>query len=93
MAMYHKAELCYLAAVYTNLLVTRQPLHLWFKPRPDADRLLRVAPDLLPRDRVRLSSVEIDGEPWQAFDSVAMTVRLPSSAVALTVKVRLVSAD
>ena len=34
MAGYHSFELCYLAAVYTNLLITKQPLDLRFKPDP-----------------------------------------------------------
>jgi mannose/cellobiose epimerase-like protein (N-acyl-D-glucosamine 2-epimerase family) len=89
MSMYHSAELCYLAAVYTNLLITRRPLTLWFKPRPDADRTLRVSPDLLPAGRVRLTDVEIDGKPAETFDPVAMTVDLPDSASPLTVKVQL----
>jgi mannose/cellobiose epimerase-like protein (N-acyl-D-glucosamine 2-epimerase family) len=90
MSMYHSAELCYLAAVYTNLLVARQPLQLWYRPRPDADRTLRVAPDLLPPGRVRLEKVEIDGKPYEVFDPHAATVKLPASADSLTVKVQLV---
>jgi mannose/cellobiose epimerase-like protein (N-acyl-D-glucosamine 2-epimerase family) len=89
MSMYHSAELCYLSAVYTNLLITKQPLNLWFKPRPDADRTLRVSPDLLPAGRVRLTDVEIDGKPWETFDPVAMTVELPQSQESITVKVTL----
>lgn len=90
MSMYHSAELCYLAAVYTNLLIARQPLTLWFKPRPDADRTLRVAPDLLPPGRVRLERVEVDGKPYEVFDPEAMTVQLPASEDSLTVQVQLV---
>ena len=58
MSAYHTTELCYLAAVYTNLLITKQPLDLYFKPRADGfkDRILRVSPDILPpgvdQDRV-----------------------------------------
>ena len=36
MSGYHSFELCYLAAVYTNLLVTKQPMDLHFKPKPGA---------------------------------------------------------
>jgi mannose/cellobiose epimerase-like protein (N-acyl-D-glucosamine 2-epimerase family) len=90
MSMYHSAELCYLASVYTNLLVARQPLNLWFKPRPDADRTLRVSPDLLPPGRVRLERVEIEGKPYEVFDPEALTVELPASADSLTVQVELV---
>lgn len=90
MSMYHSAELCYLGAVYTNLLVNREPLTLWFRPRPEASRLLRVAPDLLPAGRVRLAGVLIDGKPYEVFDPYAMTVELPESETPLTVQVELV---
>lgn len=90
MSMYHSAELCFLATVYTNLLVAGQPLDLWFKPRPDADRTLRTSPDLLPPGRVRLASVEIDGKPHEEFDPQALTVALPESSDPLTVRVQLV---
>jgi len=91
MSMYHSAELCYLAAVYTNLLVTGAPLQLWFRPRPDAERTLRVMPDLLPPGRVRLDKVEIDGKPYEVFDPPTATVKLPTSADSLSVKVQLVT--
>ena len=93
MSMYHSAELCYLAAVYNNLLVTKQPLHLFFKPRPDASRTLRVAPDLLPPGRVRLERVEVEGKPYEVFDRDALTVELPQSANNLTVEVQLVPTE
>jgi hypothetical protein len=89
MSMYHTAELCFLAATYTNLLVTGEPLNLWFKPLPNADRTLRVSPDLLPPGSVRLTEVEIDGKPHEVFDSAALTVTLPESDARLTVRVRL----
>jgi mannose/cellobiose epimerase-like protein (N-acyl-D-glucosamine 2-epimerase family) len=92
MSGYHSMELCYLAAVYTNLLITRQPMDFYFKPRPDGfkDRILRVQPDILPPGSVRLDSVTIDGQPYQHFDATALTVTLPQSENALRVKVRLV---
>ena len=31
---YHSTELCYLAAVYTNLLINKQPMDFYFKPTP-----------------------------------------------------------
>ena len=50
MSGYHSTELCYLAAVYTNLLINKQPMDFYFKPHPDGfeNRILRVAPDILP---------------------------------------------
>ncbi|MBR7830525.1 AGE family epimerase/isomerase [Actinospica sp. MGRD01-02] len=92
MSMYHKAELCFLAEVYLRLLVHGDPLDLWFRPRGDAEdrgRVLRVAPDLLPPDRVELEAVWIDGAPHHDFDARELSVRLPDSAERMKVKVRL----
>ena len=95
MGGYHSTELCYLAAVYTNLLITRQPLDIYFKPQPKAfpGRVLRVQPDILPAGTVVLGEVWIDGEVHQDFDPVAMTVQLPDVERPLQVKVRLVPVE
>ena len=79
MSGYHSIEICYLAAVYTNLLITQEPLELHFKPKAASfpDGVLRVAPDLLPAGRVRLTDVWVNDEPYADFDPEAMTVRLP----------------
>jgi len=90
MSMYHSAELCYLATTYTALLISGQSLDLYFKPRPDAHRLLRVAPDMLPVGSFRLERVEIDGKPHEVFDAQNATVDLPESTESLSVKVTLV---
>jgi mannose/cellobiose epimerase-like protein (N-acyl-D-glucosamine 2-epimerase family)/anti-anti-sigma regulatory factor len=81
MSGYHSFELCYLAAVYTNLLITRNHMDFYFKPKPDAfkDNVLRVAPDLLPPGSVRIEEVMINGSRWTDFDAEALTVQLPSS--------------
>jgi mannose/cellobiose epimerase-like protein (N-acyl-D-glucosamine 2-epimerase family) len=96
MAMYHKAELCYLAEVYTRLLVHREPLDLYFRPESGAafpDGLLRVSPDVFPRGGVVLDRVTIDGTPYADFDPAEMTVRLPDSAQPLMVQARVRPAD
>jgi hypothetical protein len=92
MSGYHSIELCYLAAVYTNLLIRHQPLELHFKPKAKSfpDGVLRVAPDLLPAGRVRLSAVWVDDQPYTDFDAEAMTVRLPANKE-VRVRARLVS--
>ena len=79
MSGYHSFELCYLAAVYTNLLLTKQPMDFYFKPKPGAlqDNILRVAPDLLPPGSVRLDAVWVNGNRYADFDAEAMTVNLP----------------
>jgi anti-anti-sigma factor len=94
MSAYHNTELCYLSAVYTNLLLTRQPLDLHFKPRADGfkDRILRVSPDILPPGSIRIESVTIDGKPWSEFDAEKLTVTLPPHGQECKVKVRVVSA-
>ena len=48
-----------------------------------------MSPDLLPPGSVRLTEVEIDGKPHEAFDATALTVELPPSDERLTVKVTL----
>ncbi|MEW6753393.1 MAG: AGE family epimerase/isomerase [Candidatus Latescibacterota bacterium] len=94
MSGYHSFELCYLAAVYTNLLVRKEPMNLYFKPRPDgfAGRLLRVAPDILPKGSVRIDRVEVCGTPHRDWDAQGLTVQLPETRESLPVKVRLVPA-
>jgi mannose/cellobiose epimerase-like protein (N-acyl-D-glucosamine 2-epimerase family) len=93
MAGYHAFELCYLAAVYTNLLVTGRPLDLHFKPKANGfrDHLLRVAPDILPRGSVRIAEVWVDGRRYDRFDPEGLAVSLPPNEEA-SVRVRLVSA-
>ncbi|WP_411826636.1 AGE family epimerase/isomerase [Luteolibacter sp. AS25] len=82
MGAYHSIELCYLAAVYTNLLITKQPMDFHFKPKIGGlkDDILRVAPDLLPPGSIKIESVTIDGEDYTDFDAEALTVKLPSSS-------------
>jgi mannose/cellobiose epimerase-like protein (N-acyl-D-glucosamine 2-epimerase family) len=91
MSGYHSTELCYLAATYTNLLITKQPLDLHFKPYPNGFRhnILRVSPDLLPPGSLRLSEVWANGEKYSRFDVDALTVRVPDSKEAVPIKVRI----
>ncbi|MEU3252077.1 AGE family epimerase/isomerase [Streptomyces sp. NPDC006997] len=91
MAGYHALELCYLAAAYTGLLISHEPLSLYFRPRPGdlPDRELRVAPDLLPRGTVELTRVWVDGRPHHHFDAKELTVRLPESDGPVRVRVEL----
>ncbi|AFY61250.1 AGE family epimerase/isomerase [Synechococcus sp. PCC 6312] len=91
MSGYHSFELCYLAAVYTNFLITKHPMDFYFKPLPNGfpDRILRVSPDILPPGSILLESVEIDGKAYTDFDSQALTVKLPETKERVKVKVRL----
>ena len=79
MGAYHSTELCYLAAVYTNLLITKQPLDLYFKPKANGfeDNILRVSPDILPPGSIKIDEVWINGEPYFDFDADGLTVQLP----------------
>jgi hypothetical protein len=91
MSAYHSTELCYLSATYINLLINKQPMTLYFKPRPDGfpGRILRVAPDILPKGSVRLTAVEIDGRPHAAFDADGLSIQLPDSRQDVRVKATL----
>jgi hypothetical protein len=95
MSGYHAFELCYLATVYTNLLITKQPVDLYFKPQPEGfvleeARLLRVLPDILPPDKIRIGAVWMDDAPYSDFDAVGLTVQLPETKSSLRVKVRII---
>jgi mannose/cellobiose epimerase-like protein (N-acyl-D-glucosamine 2-epimerase family) len=92
MSGYHSMELCYLAATYTNLLITKQPITMYFKPYPKGfkDNVLRVAPDLLPPGSIRIESCEIDGKPYTNFDADNLIVRLPETNERVKVKVTIV---
>ena len=94
MSGYHSFELCYLAAVYTNLLVVKQPMDFYFKPIPGGfeDDILRVSPDILPPGSIKIAKVEIDGEPYNNFDADALTVKLPKTDSRVKVKVTIAPA-
>lgn len=92
MSAYHSTELCFLSAVYLNLLIHHHPLTLYFKPQPGGfkDNILRVQPDILPPGSVKIDAVWIDDEPYEQFDAAALTVTLPASDRPLRVKTRIV---
>lgn len=91
MSGYHSMELCYLSATYVNLLITKQPLLLYFKPLPNGfkDNILRVAPDLLPRDSFFIDTCYIDDEPYYDFDAEKLMVKLPETDKQVKVKVKI----
>jgi mannose/cellobiose epimerase-like protein (N-acyl-D-glucosamine 2-epimerase family) len=91
MSMYHSAELCYLAAIYTNLLIARRPMSFWYKPQPDGltNRTLRVGPDLLPPGSVRITEVEVDGTPYDDYDADELTVHVPDTQHRPVIRVEL----
>ena len=92
MSMYHSGELCYLSQTYINLLITKQPLEMYFKPYPNGfkDRILRVSPDILPPGSIRLDQVWVDDKPYTDFDAAGLTVKLPETDQQVRVKVRIV---
>ncbi|MDJ0899558.1 MAG: AGE family epimerase/isomerase [Xenococcus sp. MO_188.B8] len=92
MSGYHAFELCYLAAVYTNLLIAKQPMDFYFKPLPGGfpDNILRVSPDILPPGSIKIGSVEINGEVYSNFDAENLIVKLPDTNERVKVKVQIV---
>jgi anti-anti-sigma factor len=93
MSGYHSFELAYLAAVYSNLLLTKQHLDLYFKPYPHAfaDGKLCVAPDLLPAGSMELEAVWVEGKPYEYFDRKALIVNLPQTDEQVRVRARVVA--
>jgi len=92
MSGYHSMELCYLSSVYTNLLITKQPMYLYFKPYPDSfkDNILSVSPDILPANSISIDECYIDNKPWKDYDSTGLRVRLPETQQRVGVKVKLI---
>jgi mannose/cellobiose epimerase-like protein (N-acyl-D-glucosamine 2-epimerase family) len=95
MSGYHSFELAYLAAVYTNLLITKRPMDFYFKPLPGAFKrnILRVSPDILPSSSIHIGEVWINDEPYDNFDADGLTVKLPDTRDQVRVKVRIVPHD
>ena len=91
MSAYHSTELCFLSTVYIDLLIKKRPLDLHFKPLPNGfkDRILHVAPDMLPEGSVTITQCTIDGSNYSDFDAAGLFVRLPDSKDRLKVQVTL----
>ena len=91
MSGYHSIELAYLATIYTNLLNTKQPVDLYFKPLENGfpDGVLRVQPDILPKGSCYISEVWIDNKPWKNFNPDEFTVQLPNLNYRAKIKVRI----
>jgi hypothetical protein len=91
MSGYHSTELCYLSQTYLNLLITRQPLDMYFKPKPHGfqNNVLRVSPDILPKGSVKITEVWINDQPYRYFDANNLTVTLPDVNEQIRVKVRI----
>lgn len=95
MAGYHSFELCYLAAVYTNLLIHKEPMDFHFRPKAGGfkDGILRVQPDILPPGSIKIDAVWIDGHAYDDFDAAGLTVKLPEGHGDIRVRVRIAPAS
>jgi hypothetical protein len=73
------------------LLITNQPLDLYFKPYAESfkRRMLHVSPDILPPGSIAISDVWINEEPYSNFDAQGLTVKLPNTKEQIKVKVRI----
>jgi hypothetical protein len=91
MSGYHSMELCYLASVYTNLLIKKQPMHFYFKPLPNSlkGNILRVSPDIFPPESIYIDECSINGQPFKHYEKTKLTIQLPESRERLNVKVRI----
>ncbi len=90
MSGYHSFELAFLAQTYTNLLITKKPLDLYFKPKADGFKrnVLRVQPDILPEGSIRIQNVWVNDQVYDNFDANNLTVKLPATKEQVRVKVR-----
>lgn len=95
MSAYHSTELCFLSAVYTNLLITKKPTYFYFKPYPKSfkNNKLFVSPDILPKGSVSITECFIDDKPYTNFDAEALVVTLPDTDKQVRVKVLLTPAS
>jgi len=91
MSGYHSMELCFLSSVYINLLITKQPLYLYFKPYPNSfpDNILRVSPDILPKDSIHISECLINEEPYGDYDPRKLTVKIPDTKERVKIRVKI----
>lgn len=91
MSGYHSMELCYLSATYINLLIKKEPMFMYFKPYPNSfkDNILRVSPDILPKDSIYIEECYINDQLYTDFDATGLTVKLPASDTQMRVKVKL----
>ena len=91
MSGYHSFELAYLAAVYNNLLITKQHMDFHFKPYPNSfeGNKLFVAPDILPQGSIKIETVWINGKEYSDFDAEKLVVNLPETDERVKVKVRI----
>lgn len=91
MSGYHSMELAFLSAVYTNLLITKQPMYMYFKPYPDSfkDNILRVSPDILPKNSIFIGECYINEKAYDNYDSENLTVKLPDTKERVRVKVKI----
>ncbi|TDB64017.1 AGE family epimerase/isomerase [Arundinibacter roseus] len=89
MSAYHSTELCFLSAVYTNLLITKKPTYFYFKPYPRSfkNNTLFVSPDILPEGSIYISECFINDEPYTNYDGKALSVTLPDTDQQVRVKV------
>ncbi len=92
MSGYHSFELAYLSAIYTNLLITKQPMDFYFKPQPGAFKrnILRVSPDILPPGSIHIGEVWLNNKTYSNFDADKLTVKLPDTKDEMRFKVRIV---
>jgi mannose/cellobiose epimerase-like protein (N-acyl-D-glucosamine 2-epimerase family) len=91
MSGYHSMELCYLSAVYINLLIKKEPMFFYFKPYPKAfkNNILRVSPDILPPGSIQIEECFINDERYHNFDAEQLTVTLPDANEQVRVKVKI----
>jgi hypothetical protein len=69
-------------------------MYLHFKPYPNGfpDNILRVSPDILPKDSIYIEECWIDDEPYKDFHPTELTVKLPPGDQRRKVRVKITPA-
>jgi hypothetical protein len=67
-------------------------MDFYFKPLADGfdQRILRVSPDILPPNSIKIGACEIDGEKYTNFAPQGLEIALPDSKDRVKVKVQIV---
>lgn len=74
-AAYHSVETGYLGYLYSKLYIKNEPFSLYYKISPKAEEYtFSVNPLLTPAGKIKITSVTLDGAPYQNFNPVTLEI-------------------
>jgi mannose/cellobiose epimerase-like protein (N-acyl-D-glucosamine 2-epimerase family) len=76
-ASYHSVELGYLTYLYSKIYIAKQPFSLYYKLSPNGlNRTISVNPLLTANGKLKITSVTLDGLPYQNFNANSLELTL-----------------